>query len=177
MYFTVVLPLKKTWNKWRLIPCFCQLWANYIHLAYHIYVISLWNLFYIYQNINFEMASFFKCLQIHNVWGAFNQIYIQFPALLVFLISITIILSPLDFNGIFHPWTLEGFTNIIHTTVLWGAEISLTPYYRWGNKHRKVNNTHTIFYLYSAFDSKYTGTFIMLVYWRTELKQAYRLTD
>lgn len=84
----------------------------------HICNISLEFILYIYQNINFKMVSFFKCLQIHNAWGAFNQIYVQFPALLVFLISITIILSPLDFYGIFHPWTLKGFTNINSHNIL-----------------------------------------------------------
>lgn len=47
-----------------------------------------------------------------------NQIYIQFPTLLVFPISITIILSPLDFYGIFHPWILKGFTNINSHNIL-----------------------------------------------------------
>lgn len=36
--------------------------TNYIHLAYHTYGVSLTDLFYKYQNINFEIVSFCKCL-------------------------------------------------------------------------------------------------------------------
>ena len=145
--------------------------------------ISSGSILYIYTDThthtNFETVSFVSACEfiMHRV--PCNQIYIQFPALLVFPVSITIILSsPLDFYGIFLPQILKGFTNINSHNILVSYKNTINPILQMRKQARKVNNMCTTFYLYDALVRGSLSTLDPLGCWyrKTELIQTSRLT-